>query len=139
MRRRSFLKSGGGAAVSLAVPFRTLFSSLGATEYASADPMLTRYDHLSVDLVKKANGRRASAGSPKSLVFYAPPKPYPGMRVVCDVVTWVIEEKMNVLGIRVWGGEVFGERWSKFANFSTPACVDVGDMLHVTYTIFTDQ
>jgi len=139
MRRRTFLKSSGGAAASLAVPFGTLFNSTGATEYASADPMLTRYDHLSIDLVKKVNGRRATVGMPKRLVFYAPPKPYPGMRVTCDVVTWLIEERLDVPGVRVWGGEVFGERWSKFADFPTPACLDEGDMLHVNYTIFTDQ
>jgi hypothetical protein len=87
---------------------------------------------LKINLVEAS---RRIVYEPRELVVHVPDTLLPGDVITCDPVSWEIDRSLTLTGVRVWGGEVCGQRWVKYAPFYQNVSTIYGDKLTVTYTI----
>lgn len=128
MKRRELLKGGVAAAASallIGVPVAVMKSVADETT------------DLKIALLKRVNGRTSVYGKPQPLKLDVKHDIKAGDEFQSEEAVFDVDMDLDeVVGVRVYGGEVMGKPYASVANFpSGPLTVRDGDILKVTYTI----
>jgi hypothetical protein len=129
MRRRGFLGALAAATATLATPIPDLGVCGEGYDIVVPAPQVSG---LKINLVEAS---RRIVYAPRELVCHVPDVLSPGSKIECDPVEWEVDKQRTFTGVRVWGGEVCGQRWVKYAPFYQSVSPIDGDKMIVTYSI----